>query len=130
MNKSDFSRSRVGDRVWSPFGPECEVGGTNGKVISVWGDNTLSVIFDSGKEMSFWRDGICCKADSFPTLFHCRPKVEIPPPPRRTKWVNVKVMPYGGNRFVAGIIVDPTMPPILSTDIGPVQVIEVEVYDD
>lgn len=129
-NKSDFSRSRIGDRVWSPFGPECEVGGTNAKVKTILNTGIEVVCDNLVPTWLFYTDGMLHWFDSSPTLFHCRPAIDIPPPPKRTKKVKVEVQPYGENGVVAGLIVDPTRPPVLSTSIGPLQSIEVEVYDD
>ena len=127
MNKSDFSKARVGDKVWSPFGPECAEGGTNGKIISVWGDNSIVVVFDNGKEISFLRTGGHFMWDSFPSCFHCRPHIEIPPPPRRTKWVEVEVGPY----LHQGVIKLQNTPfSMCVIPCGLPQTVKVEVYDE
>jgi len=125
-NKSDFSRSRIGDRVWSPFGPECAEGGTNGKVVRHH-ENTLNVVFDNGRQEYFWDTGLQNAKHSFPSLFWCRPAIEIPPPPRRTKWVEIEVSTYKskgefrvGNYSLLGA----------DDNCGPIQTIKVEVYDE
>ena len=126
-NKSDFTRARVGDKVWSPFGPECAEGGTNGEIRKVYPEG-VSTVFNNDSVYFFTLKGIYHRnIDSFPTLFHARPTIEIPPPPKRMKWVEVEVRPW---RDVHGRII------LLSSDetrylnCGPAQTIEVEVYDD
>lgn len=129
MDKSDFSKARVGDRVYSPFGPECPIGGTNGKVISVWGDNTIEVMFDNQVEKGFWRTGCYHDKDSAPSCFHCRPAIDIPPPPKWTKKVKIEVRPFKFGNHV-GFSLDATLEEDESFYCGPVQTIEVEVDDD
>ena len=126
MNKSDFSKAQAGDRVWSPFGPECEVGGTNGVIRKVYSEG-VSTDFNDGSVYFFTLKGIYHRGiDSFPSLFWCRPAIEIPPPPKRTKWVEVKGKPYEGTYGIAIGVGDAGE----EFYCGPVQTIEIEVYDE
>jgi len=125
MNKSDFSRSRKGDRVYSIRGPECEVGGTNAMISSDWGDRSIGVKLDSGRVEIYRHTGCLLDTDSFPSLFWFRPHIEIPSPPRRTKWVEIEVRPY---RLENGKYQVPT--DTVGMRSGPIQIIKVEVYDE
>jgi len=126
MNKSVFSRARVGDRVWSPFGPDCEVRGTNAVVRNEQSGNTVPVLLDCGKNLAYWLDGRYQDTDSFPSLFWSRPAIEIPPPPpKRMKKVEVEVRPW---RDIHGRIILLSSDDMRYLNCGPVQTIKVEVY--
>ena len=132
-NKSDFSKARVGDRVWSPFGPECAEGETNGEIVKLdatWDGFTVET--DDLVRRHFWRNGFYCRNDSFPSLFWARPKIEIPPPPKRMKQVIVEVRPYrermtGSYNMTSN---SEDYPSFRQLWCGPIQTIEVEVDDE
>ena len=131
MNKSDFSKIRKGDRVYSIHGPECEIGGTNAIVENDCGDGFITVQLDGGKVKVYWPTGHVNYTDSFPSLFWSRPTIEIPPPPRRKKWVTVEVRPFiTSQKDVYLVTINNDFIPSFGNVYGPVQTIEVEVYDE
>lgn len=82
-----FKNAKVGDRIWTPFGIDVKEGETNGEIIDIimktedCNYRVLIVTSINGIIKSFNQDGKNFNTDSFPTLFWCKPKIEIPSKP-------------------------------------------------
>lgn len=93
-SQATFANAQVGDRVWSPFGQECLVGETNGRVATNGlaqedPKRNLTVIFDNGRTNYFSMNGLNDWRDSAPSLFWSRP--EIIAPEQLKKKVKMKI---------------------------------------
>jgi hypothetical protein len=81
----DFSKARIGDKCYQLKWGECEITNisSDGKMVKVKGGRAIGWIYIDGRE---WED------DANPLLYHSRPTISDPPPPKRmvkkTVWQN------------------------------------------
>lgn len=133
MRETTFENCKVGDRCWTPFGSEVEIGETNGEIANVSHCHGLfTVKLDEGyigdKYKVFYTTGSFLA--SYPqTCFWSRPEIIAPERPVREEWVEVEIRP---RKYPDGSII---MPHLGDTGYvwddgewcGPIQTVKVKV---
>jgi len=86
----NFSKARVGDRVFCAFGPDVKIGETNATILEIdRKDYPIGIQTDRGDYYQFTNDGLYFTGSSMPSLFWSKPEYTDPPMPKRKvkKWV-------------------------------------------